>query len=215
MLHLNGNKMCAVDIETTGLRPSFHDIIQIAIVPLNNNFGMDQNITPFYTTLKPVRLENISEKAMQINGLKIADLLRDALDPEEAAAIFERWYSEKIEGNGYKKIVPLGYNYAAFDLPFIKEWLGYYSDEPEKSLYDDFFFWQIRDVAMAPLFCNDIAYMKQITYPFPKHGLKNVCFRMGYRIEGHHDALADALAAAELYKRLIDIKLGPAGLDWL
>jgi DNA polymerase III epsilon subunit-like protein len=62
---------------------------------------------------------------------------------------------------------------------------------------------------------NDIAYMNQLTYPFPKHGLRNVCFRMGFQLDRHHDALEDALSAAELYKRLIRIKLGPAGLDWL
>ena len=38
LVHLNGNLMAAVDLETTGTQPGYHEIIQIAVVPLDSEF---------------------------------------------------------------------------------------------------------------------------------------------------------------------------------
>ena len=35
--HLNGNLLCSVDTETTGLRAGYHELIQLGVVPLDGD----------------------------------------------------------------------------------------------------------------------------------------------------------------------------------
>lgn len=53
LLHLNGHIMAAVDVETTGLRPRYHDVIQVAVVPLNSDFKPLEGALPFYGEMQP------------------------------------------------------------------------------------------------------------------------------------------------------------------
>ena len=46
MIHLNGNILCAVDVETTGLEVGFHEIWQIAVLPLDSNIKPNKDILP-------------------------------------------------------------------------------------------------------------------------------------------------------------------------
>ena len=59
LLHLNGNLMVSVDLETTGRRPGYQEIIQIACVPLGPDLKPAPRLMPFYTEIKP----NFPERA--------------------------------------------------------------------------------------------------------------------------------------------------------
>ena len=52
MLTLNSNTMAAVDIETTGSVVGYHEIIQIAIVPLTPDLD-PWDKAPFYMDIRP------------------------------------------------------------------------------------------------------------------------------------------------------------------
>ena len=62
LVHLNGCLMAAVDLETTGTQPGHHEIIQIAVVPLDSDFRPLASVRPFYTRVKPKHPERESAR---------------------------------------------------------------------------------------------------------------------------------------------------------
>ena len=201
MTHLNGNLLCAIDTETTGLITGKHDIIQICVLPLDSNLQIlrREGLFPFYTYLQPKRPENADPKAMQVNGLKLADLMVNGIDPYKAADLFDEWM--KKLGLAYnKKIAPLGCNYH-FDQEFMRDWLG-------DVAYEQYFDYHVRDVQSAALYLNDKADFSAETVPFPKTNLRYLCSQLGVNQEGAHDALQDCIATAEVWRRMVMGQLG-------
>src|SRR4030042_166775 len=121
--HLNGNLLCAVDCETTGLIPGKHDIWQICVLPLDADIKPLKTIMPFYVELRVKRPENIDHKAIKIAKVNWLEKQTRALEPFMAADLFDEWF-EKLGLPLGKKIVPLGQNWP-FDREFILEWLGH------------------------------------------------------------------------------------------
>lgn len=60
--------LAAVDLETTGLDPIVHDIIELAIVPLNPDFSRSE-LPEFVARIKAVHPENADSDSLQINRL--------------------------------------------------------------------------------------------------------------------------------------------------
>ena len=51
--HWNGHRMCAIDLETTGLNPRRHEIVQIAVIPVTHDLVIDKTVMPFVAIIKP------------------------------------------------------------------------------------------------------------------------------------------------------------------
>jgi len=83
LVHLNGNLLASIDLETTGLQAGYHEPIQIAIVPLNSDIRPLEGVRPFYTTIRPDFPER-QEKAGYVHGLKIEDLILHAQRPAKS-----------------------------------------------------------------------------------------------------------------------------------
>ena len=60
--------LAAFDLETTGLEPAVHDIIEIAIIPLNSDFSRSE-LPEFVARIKAVHPENADPDSLRINGL--------------------------------------------------------------------------------------------------------------------------------------------------
>ena len=60
--------LAAFDLETTGLDPAVHDIIEIAIVPLNPDFKRSE-LPEFTARIKAVHPENADPESLKISGL--------------------------------------------------------------------------------------------------------------------------------------------------
>ena len=95
LMHLNGNILCAIDVETTGFIPGFHDVWQIAILPLNSEIR-PAPVIPFYVDLKIKRPENIEPKAVKLNRTDFFQRQLRALDPWTAADMFDEWVQKWI-----------------------------------------------------------------------------------------------------------------------
>jgi DNA polymerase III epsilon subunit-like protein len=185
--------MAAIDYETTGRRPGYHEIIQIGIVPLNSNLRPMQGLRPFYTTVKPEYPERQERGAGFVHGLDINELVLHAPESGRVKDLLVEWFNS-LELPFGKTLTPLACNWA-FESSFTKAWLGV--DDMDKIFHSHF-----RDVMEAAILTNDRAAFAGAEIPFARVGLKSLCRKLGVTNQRPHDALHDALAEAEVYRAL-------------
>jgi len=205
MKHLNGDLLCAIDVETTGLDANKHDMWELAIVPLNSQLSPRKDIMPFHSILRPGRCFLNGEKvlvgdfdpqAIRMNKEPFMLALRDGVEQDEVIDHFERWFEALNLAHG-KKITPLGQNYA-FDKSFIQKWMGV-------KHYEQYFHYHYRDTMHVALYLNDVAFFNGEPIPLPKVSLKYLCSQLKITNECAHRAITDAVTEAEVYKRLISL----------
>ncbi len=199
MIHTNGHLICAVDVETTGLIPGYHDMIQIAVVPLDAKIKPITTVLPFYMNMKPHYPEHIDKKLLRSGKVKIMDIINSGIDPDKAADLFDEWFEQlnlPVTLNERKRIMPLWTN-GTFDKDFLREWLG-------RENYESYFHYHERDTQGIGLFLNDrYDHHAEFKLPFSRVGLTNMCEELGVINDMAHDALQDCLATADLYRALL------------
>lgn len=199
MQHWNGDQMCVIDTETTGLEWDWHEIIQICILPLDSNLNVREDVNPFYVNIIPEHPERADSKAMRVNRLSFAKIAQNGFHPHVAKDMLEQWVQTLdlpyTKYGNRKRIIPLGQNYA-FDLGFIRQWLGL-------ECYEEMFHFNFRDTKRAALYLNDRAGMHVEKIPYPKTGLAWLAKTFKIEHKHAHDALADCLTTAKVYKKLI------------
>ena len=214
--HLNGDIVCALDTETTGLDCNYHEIVQVAFVPLGDNFEPDDRIEPFYCTIKPEHPNRWDPAAARVNGLKETSA-NYGLDTYLALDHFIDWYdtlplADTMSAPYHKRLVPLAKNWC-FDYGFLNKWFSVL-DETDDPAFDRYFNRRVaRDLQTVVHYVNDLAYGNIHEVPFNKTSLKSVCARMCISADGAHDALADAVMTAKAYSRLINMRM-PYGIDF-
>jgi len=195
MVTLNGHVLCAIDTETTGLVPGYHDIIEIAVVPLDEYLKPIQML-PFVTFIRPKDRypDSWTQGAYEQHGISKTVLLESGLEPHRASDLFEEWVAKMNLAPG-KKIAPLCKNWP-FDKAFIADWLG------PKTL-DALFWYQARDLGPVVHFINDVAEFNHQKPPFPQQSLQAVRGALKIPPNKAHRALDDALTLAECYRRCV------------
>ena len=179
--------VAAIDIETTGLDPRHHDIIEIAIQPLNESFEPSGEIPAFVARIKARRPQNASAKAMEVNGLD----LNEGDEYHEVLARLLSWLEEyRIE-----KIDALGQN-VDFDRAFIE------ANIPE--LGRMLGHRNLRDSQRLACAYNDLVRLKTGKPAFEKLGLVDLRKALGIKGKQAHRALDDAIDAARVYKALLE-----------
>lgn len=194
MRHLNGNLLAAVDVETTGLIPDFHEIWQIAILPLDFNIKPRKDIIPFYLDLQITRPENIDKNAIKMNKVEFAKRQQRAIDPFTAADMFDNWF-DRLKLPIYKKICPLAQNWP-FDRSFLLAWLG-------NTSFEHTFSPRYRDTMVNTIFHSDLSDFRGDKIKFVQHNLQYLCQKLDVKNQKPHDALQDCIATAEVYRRLL------------
>ena len=97
MKHEKQKILAAFDLETSGLDPAVHDIIEIAIVPLNPDFKRSE--------------ENADPESLKISGLNPFE----GEDIQKVATDITKWMSD----NHIERIEAVGHN-LRFDLDFFQ-----------------------------------------------------------------------------------------------
>ena len=194
LMHLNGNLMVAIDFETTGLTPGYHEIIQVGAVPLDSDFQPSTEIRPFYHNIAPEHPERAARGALTINGLDLADLMLNAPSKDKVADLFVEWF-EALDLPATKNLVPLAHNWT-FEKSFGLAWLG-------EELWNHIFHYHARDGMVLALGIKDRAAFASEPDPFPRVSLSALCKILNIVNENQHDALGDAVAEAKVYRALL------------
>jgi len=199
MVHWNGNQLCAIDTETTGLVAGYHDLIQICILPLDSNIKPRKDVMPFYIEMIPYYPERADPQAMRVNRLNFAIIGQRGHDPDKAKDLLEEWVDKLglpyTKYNNRKQIIPLGQNYS-FDEGFMKAWLG-------SETYNSIFHYDARDTKRVATYLNDRAAMHAEDVPFNKTKLSWLAGKLNISHDNAHDALADCITTAAVYRRLL------------
>ena len=198
MKHLYGNVLAAVDVETSGRRPGYHEIIQIAIVPLDGDIRPMKDVRPFYTTVKPLYPERADAKSTKVHGISIEDIVLHAPDPGRVQDLLMEWW-KSIDLPVGKCLVPLAHNWS-FESSFLKAWLGV-------DLAGEIFHSHARDAMTYAISINDKSAFRGEDPPFKFVGLKSLCRFFKVNNNRPHDALADCIAEAEVYRAMLTTDL--------
>lgn len=197
LVTLNHNLLCALDLETTGLVAGYHEIVQICVLPLNSDFDPVEEMSPFYMKMRPLHPDRIDPYAMKVNGLDPQDLAA-CPEPYQVIEVFDDWF----QGLGLPQNKRLAYltQNAPFDIAFMKLWLGHEG-------FDRYFLRRGRDTMFFAQGINDAAAFRAQPLPFSSVSLKGLCNKLGVQLDQHHDALADCLATAKVYKELLRLQV--------
>lgn len=198
-IHLNMNLLCCVDVETTGLDFSRHEILQICILPLGPDLIPTREFPFFYVKIKPEKIEEIDDGALKLHRRLVTDCLLHGMERWSAVARLEEWFS-RLKIPPRKSIVPLGCNYGGFDRDFLREFLG--GPASYRGIFRD----DYRDVMLAALHHNDLADWHTERCPFPKVNLRYLASQLGIQHIGRHDAMSDCIITAEVYRRMMRYK---------
>jgi len=186
---LNGHLLCAVDVETTGVLAGYHEIIQIAAVPLDQHFEPHKEHRPFYMNVCPDHFDRISQEATKKHGIS-TESLRECPSQDQAVEMFAEWF-RKLDLPFGKRLVPLAHNWG-FERGFLTYWYGV------DGMYN---FWQShpRDTMALAGMVNDLYAWHGRNPPFKYLSLTSMCSMFDIELDNAHDALADCLATAKLY----------------
>lgn len=187
-------KVIYLDVETTGMHPIKHDIIQLAaIIEIDGQIVAEENIR-----CQPSDWNTVSSEALAVSGTT-TEQLKTYILPAEAYNRFTTLLNKYVDR--YKpedKFYPAGYN-LNFDLGFINSFMKKHNDNYLGSYLN----WKRIDP--LPLL-HFLEYQGKITLPNFK--LSTVCEHFSIELQAH-DALSDVKATRELLK-LLQEKYYPA-----
>lgn len=194
--HLDGHLMAAVDLETTGTQPGYHEIIQIAVLPLDSNLRPLDGTLPFYTHIKPLHPERETPAATVKHKIPMTELLLHAPESDRVADWLVDWF-EALKLPFKHCLIPLAHNWA-FESSFLKAWLGV-------PMVDQIFHSHARDGMLYAIALNDRAVFSGKKKPFTYMSLGALCNKLGIVNTNAHDALSDCIAEAEVYRALLNM----------
>lgn len=163
------DEFIALDIETTGLRPTYDKIIEIGAVRVSNGAIVEKFRTfvdpgihiPYYIT----NINGITDKMV-----KGAPAIEDALPK----------YLE------FASDLPVIAHNAQFDMSFIRHNSG------------------LLGVTLSNKVIDTLLFCRKMLRDIENHKLDTVSNHFGIRLENHHRAIDDCIAAAHIYLKCVE-----------
>jgi len=106
---------CVLDTETTGLKPTYHEVIQVATIMCDSELN---ELGRFSFKIRPRWVERANKKALEINGFHPRTWNPDFYTHRKALKELNRFV--KKYSNEYDEIIPSGQN-TKFDTNFLVE----------------------------------------------------------------------------------------------
>jgi len=168
----------SVDCETSGSVPGIYSLLTLGACVV------DDDSKAFSASFKPIS-EAFELDAMKVNGLDLADLAVNGMEPEEALVAFATWISSVLGTDGVPVFVGLA---AAFDWQFVNWYfLRFFGTNP---------------FGFAPLDIKAL-YMGAFGVPWQETRSSLMDKRLGMTLAPDHSALGDARYQAELFRRIM------------
>jgi len=199
MKHFNRHKPCVVLTRTNGPDLEFHEIAEIAIVPITN-LVVDNSILPFN-----IRFNTINKGNLTIE--QYDNCRKYGFGMSASYQLFDNWF-RKLGLAFNKRIMPISYEWA-IHRPFVAKWLGYADHVP---LYDDYFSYWYRDLMPVGLYWNDLAELNNEYWPFSSVSLRHIGTKLGVPAPRSRTLLDKAYYIAEVYEKITSLHL-PTGVD--
>lgn len=172
------HNLAFIDLETTGLDPIKHEIIEIGCVLTDRNFKI---LEEFDLKIKPENIENADKTSLKINHFNEADWA-SAYSLKEALKIF----SKKVQN-----CIMIGHN-VTFDSSFLER---AFIQAGIKNLMH---YHKLDTISIAWAKLHQEADLDHFS-------LRELCLYFKIENKNAHSALSDARAAFELYKKLINL----------
>ena len=185
------NKIVAVDTETTGLTPAYHEVIDLAIVPLTFSFDLDKSIPPLVLQIRPTFPDRAEADALAVNKYTIEQLMERPLTRAQAIDQIFDWRTTHY---GRRKLEPVAQNWA-FDRDFIQQLIAPHNI---RTLFGRV----VRDTQRCAQLFNDRAVYKGQKEPFEYARLTSITAAFEIQHEAH-TAYGDAVAAAMAYQKFV------------
>jgi len=181
-------KILYFDTETTGLNPLKNEIHQLAIIiEVDGKIKFEGEFK-----IRPMDVDNISEKALSISGVTEHDILKYPHPAEQYKSIIEVFSQVVDRFDKDDKFYPAGYN-VKFDLEFLYQFFLKNDDK--------FFGSWINWMPLDPLpVLHAMDFKNQIK--LSNYKLATACQYYDIKLDNAHDAMADIKATRELLKKM-------------
>jgi DNA polymerase III alpha subunit (gram-positive type) len=177
---MKNKKLAFVDLETTGINPALHEIIEIGcLIARPNESGGYDVLDEFEIKVKPEHIETAEQAALRMNGY------------DESAWVLAHSQVEGLQMLSQKcrDCVLVGQN-ISFDYAFLAHAFGTYGVE------DPFFYAKLDTISMAFLKFRDEEDTDKFT-------LRALCDRFNIKNDRAHTALADIRATYQVFLKLL------------
>ncbi len=177
---MKGKKLAFVDLETTGMNPAKHEIIEIGcLIARPNERGGYDVVDEFEFKVKPEHIETAEMAALRMNGY------------DESAWVLAHTQTEALSmlANKCKDCVLIGQN-ISFDYAFLAYAFGTYN------IPDPFFYAKLDTISMAFFKFRDEEDADRFT-------LRALCERFNIKNDKAHTALADIRATYQVFLKLM------------
>lgn len=181
-------KICYFDVETTGILPGKHDIVEIAcVIEINHNV-----VNEFAFELQPFDYTTIDEGALSACNTTVEDLKKRMLPHVMYPKLLREFGKHVNKYDRSDKFYPAGFN-VRFDIDFLGDFFRKNNDQ----YYGSWFNWK----AIDPLpILNWLDLTGKVH--LEKRTLSHACEYFGIELGQAHVALNDIRATRELIKLL-------------
>jgi DNA polymerase III subunit epsilon len=187
-------KLVWVDTESGGLTPGRHALLQVAmIVEIDGKIVGEHD----WRMCPPLGRE-VTDEALAVNGMTRQGLL-DLPRPNEVKGEIDFFLSHFVDKyDRSDKLTIAGYNVAAFDIPFLRDYWELCDDKYFGSWFTNY----PLDVMQACCILRHYRLLHMDRLGNLK--LATVCEDFDVRLDTAHDALADIRATRELWGKIVD-----------
>lgn len=190
-------KILYYDLETTGVDPKKHAILQLAAIIEDDGKVQDE----INMAMAPHKGAEITARALEVNGIDPKKLTARP-SPYAQFSNFRALLDLTVDKFDPKdKLVLAGYNNGNFDDLFLREWFKRWAPESRFNVYGTYFVHHSLDGKEMIAWLNHCGML----HPAPANlKLQTVCDYLHIPLVDAHDASADIKATRQLIMRLLE-----------